>query len=129
MDFKKAVRTCLKDKYFDFSGRATRSEFWYFILFLYLLCLLFCVPSILTGLGNSFQLFYLTVGISIIIALLIMVPTYAACVRRLHDTGRSGWWIFLYFIPYIGTIALIIILCFKSDEDNKYGPKPQDEAI
>ena len=127
MDFKKAVRTCLKDKYANFSGRATRSEFWYFILFYYLLCLPFCMLAFLTGLGNSFQLFYLTVGIAIIIGLLIMVPIYAACVRRLHDTGRSGWWIFLYFIPYIGTIALIIILCFKSDEDNKYGLKPQDE--
>ena len=129
MDFKKAVRTCLKDKYANFSGRATRSEFWYFILFYYLLCLPFCMLAFWTGLGNAFQLFYLTVGIAIIIGLLIMVPIYAACVRRLHDTGRSGWWIFLYFIPYIGTIALIIILCFKSDEDNKYGPKPQDEAI
>ena len=129
MDCKKAVRTCLKDKYANFSGRATRSEFWYFILFYYLLCLPFCMLAFLTGLGNSFQLFYLTVGIAIIIGLLIMVPTYAVCVRRLHDTGRSGWWIFLYFIPYIGSIALIIILCFKSDEDNKYGPKPQDEAI
>ena len=129
MKFKKAVRTCLKEKYFDFSGRATLSEFWYFTLFYFLLCLPFYMLAFLTGLGNSFQLFYLTVGISIIIALLIMVPTYAACVRRLHDTGRSGWWIFLYFIPYIGSIALIIILCFKSDEDNKYGPKPQDEAI
>ena len=127
MDFKKAVRTCLKDKYANFSGRATRSEFWYFILFYYLLCLPFYMLAFLTGLGNSFQLFYLTVGISIIIALLIMVPTYAACVRRLHDTGRSGWWIFLYFIPYIGAIALLIILCMKSDEDNKYGLKPQDE--
>ena len=53
----------------------------------------------------------------------------AACVRRLHDTGRSGWWYFLAILPYIGGIALFIIFCLKSDEDNKYGPKPKTGMI
>ena len=73
---------------------------------------------------HSFQMFRLMVGVSVIIALLLMVPTYAVCVRRLHDTGRTGWWLLLFFIPWIGTIALLIMLCRESDEDNKYGPKP-----
>ena len=73
---------------------------------------------------DPFEAFRLTVGVSVIIALLLMVPTYAVCVRRLHDTGRTGWWLLLYFIPCIGAIALLIMLCRKSDEDNKYGPKP-----
>ena len=73
---------------------------------------------------HSFQMFRLMVGVSVIIALLLMVPAYAVCVRRLHDTGRTGWWLLLYFIPCIGAIALLIMLCRESDEDNKYGPKP-----
>jgi uncharacterized membrane protein YhaH (DUF805 family) len=73
---------------------------------------------------DSIEVYQLMVGLSVIMALLLMLPTYAVCVRRLHDTGRRGWWVLLYFIPWIGTIALIIMLCQKSDEDNKYGPKP-----
>ena len=95
-------------------------------MFYWFLCLAMFMISILVDVvfEHSFQMFRLMVGVSVIIALLLMVPTYAVCVRRLHDTGRSGWWILLYFIPYIGAIALLIMLCRKSDEDNKYGPKP-----
>ena len=129
MKFKKAVRTCLKEKYFDFSGRATRSEFWNFILFYLLLSLPFCMLAFWTGLGNASRLFLLMAVIIFIVLLLIVIPAWAVCVRRLHDTGRSSRWIFLSSIPYIGIIALLVILCLKSDEDNKYGLKPQNEAI
>ena len=126
MTLKEAVKICLGKKYADFSTRASRKEFWSFALFYWFLCLAMFMISILVDVvfEHSFQMFRLTVGVSVIIALLLMVPTYAVCVRRLHDTGRSGWWILLYFIPCIGAIALLIMLCRKSDEDNKYGPKP-----
>lgn len=126
MTLKEAVKICVGKKYADFSTRASRKEFWSFALFYWFLCLAMFMISILVDVvfEHSFQMFRLTVGVSVIIALLLMVPTYAVCVRRLHDTGRSGWWILLYFIPYIGAIALLIMLCRKSDEDNKYGPKP-----
>ena len=126
MTLKEAVKICLGKKYADFSTRASRKEFWSFALFYWFLCLAMSMISILVDVvfEHSFQMFRLMVGVSVIIALLLMVPTYAVCVRRLHDTGRSGWWILLYFIPYIGAIALLIMLCRKSDEDNKYGPKP-----
>lgn len=126
MTLKEAVKICLGKKYADFSTRASRKEFWSFALFYWFLCLAMFMISILVDVvfEHSFQMFRLMVGVSVIIALLLMVPTYAVCVRRLHDTGRSGWWILLYFIPYIGAIALLIMLCRKSDEDNKYGPKP-----
>ena len=126
MTLKEAVKICVGKKYADFSTRASRKEFWSFALFYWFLCLAMFMISILVDVvfEHSFQMFRLMVGVSVIIALLLMVPTYAVCVRRLHDTGRSGWWILLYFIPYIGAIALVIMLCLKSDEDNKYGPKP-----
>lgn len=126
MTLKEAVKICLGKKYADFSTRASRKEFWSFALFYWFLCLAMFMISILVDVvfEHSFQMFRLMVGVSVIIALLLMVPTYAVCVRRLHDTGRSGWWILLYFIPCIGAIALLIMLCRKSDEDNKYGPKP-----
>ena len=126
MTLKEAVKICVGKKYADFSTRASRKEFWSFALFYWFLCLAMFMISILVDVvfEHSFQMFRLTVGVSVIIALLLMIPTYAVCVRRLHDTGRSGWWILLYFIPCIGAIALLIMLCRKSDEDNKYGPKP-----
>ena len=58
------------------------------------------------------------------LCLIFFIPGLAVSVRRLHDTGRSGWWLLLAFIPYIGSIALLIIFCIGSDEDNKYGSKP-----
>lgn len=126
MTLKEAVKICLGKKYADFSTRASRKEFWSFALFYWFLCLAMFMISILVDVvfEHSFQMFRLMVGVSVIIALLLMVPTYAVCVRRLHDTGRTGWWLLLYFIPWIGAIALVIMLCLKSDEDNKYGPKP-----
>jgi len=126
MNLKEAVKTCLRDKYLDFSTRATRKEFWYFLLAFYLFSLFFYLITFIVDAlsGGSFQLFRLTAGIGIVIALLLVVPTWAVCFRRLHDTGRSGWWMLLYFLPYVGFIALLIIFCQKSDDDNKYGPKP-----
>lgn len=126
MTLKEAVKVCLGKKYADFSTRASRQECGYFFLFFFILCMAMYMISAMVGVmfEDPFEALWLTVGVSVIVALLLMLPTYAVCVRRLHDTGRRGWWVLLYFIPWIGTIALIIMLCQKSDEDNKYGPKP-----
>ena len=126
MTLKEAVKVCLGKKYADFSTRASREECGYFFLFFFILCMAMYMISAMVSVmfEDSFEALWLTTGVSVIVALLLMLPTYAVCVRRLHDTGRRGWWVLLYFIPWIGTIALIIMLCQKSDEDNKYGPKP-----
>lgn len=116
MYLKEAAKVCLGKKYADFSTRASRKECGFFFVFYFILCLALCVVN--TMLGAIFEdpivAFRLTTGVSVIVALLLIVPTYAVLVRRLHDTGRRGWWILLYFIPWIGTIALIIMLCQKS---------------
>jgi uncharacterized membrane protein YhaH (DUF805 family) len=125
MTLKEAVKVCLGKKYADFSTRASRKECGFFFLFYFILCMvLFMINIMVVMFEDSIEVYQLMVGLSVIVALLLMLPTYAVCVRRLHDTGRTGWWVLLYFIPWIGTIALIIMLCLKSDEDNKYGPKP-----
>ncbi|MBR0041462.1 MAG: DUF805 domain-containing protein [Bacteroides sp.] len=117
MTFSEAVKTCLVDKYATLLGRATRSELWWFFFFKCLLAL-FCF--LLVPLANKFLCWLI-----LFIAILLILPEYAAMVRRLHDTGRSGWWIFIQCIPYLGTIILFILLCLPSDGDNKYGSKLQ----
>ena len=124
MNLKEAVKVCFGKKYADFSTRASRKECGFFFLFYFILCMvLFMINIMVVMFEDSIEVYQLMVGLSVIVSLLLIVPSYAVCVRRLHDTGRSGWWVLLYFIPWIGTIALIIMLCLKSDEDNKYGPK------
>ena len=118
MTFSEAIKTCLVDKYVTFSGRATRSEYWYVVLFGYLLALL------IVFLGMIIDSPELIIGLSTVLSLILLVPGLAVCIRRLHDTGRSGWWYLLVLIPYIGAVALLVIFCLKSSEDNKYGPKP-----
>ena len=126
MTLKEAVKVCLGKKYADFSTRASRKECGFFFLFYFILCMVLFMINIMVGVmfEDSIEVYQLMVGLSVIMGLLLIVPSHAVCVRRLHDTGRTGWWVLLYFIPWIGTIALIIMLCQKSDEDNKYGPKP-----
>ena len=80
--------SCLKDHYADFNGRATRTEFWMFILFN-------CIASIIiTAIG---YLLHISV-LSSIYSLAVLVPSLAVGVRRLHDTGRSGWWWLIAFV-------------------------------
>ena len=118
MTFKEAVKTCLVDKYATYSGRATRSEYWFSVLFGFLLAMLIVFFGMIVESPDLMIVLYS------ILSLILLIPSLAVCIRRLHDTGRSGWWYLLMLIPYIGAIALLIIFCLKSDEDNKYGPNP-----
>ena len=122
MDFMTAVRTCFS-KYVDFSGRARRSEYWYFALFTFLLGI---VASILDAiLGTDYD-----TGsgglVNTLASLAVLVPSLAVAARRLHDTGRSGWWLLLIFVIIIGWIILLVWYCTDSTPgDNKYGPNPK----
>ena len=113
-----AVKTCFR-KYATFSGRASRSEYWYFCLFNSI------VTFILFGLAivikqEDISLLFLT--LVSIYSLVIFLPSLAANVRRLHDTGKSGWLYCLVYIPYIGAFILLFFLCKKSDSNtNLYG--------
>ncbi|MEU0100762.1 DUF805 domain-containing protein [Streptomyces sp. NPDC006267] len=102
--------------YAGFSGRARRKEYWMFALISFVISL---VLSIIGGLiGADF--------LSYIYAVAILVPTLAVGVRRLHDTGRSGWWLLLGLIPLVGAIILIVFLASEGKpETNQYGVNPK----
>ena len=100
-----AVRAALKG-YVSFSGRATRSEYWWFFLF----CLLAPGAVVLISLK-----------LAALVALALLLPGISVTVRRLHDAGRSGWWWFIGFVPIAGPIVLFYFAVQPSDGDNDYG--------
>ncbi|ERN43189.1 putative membrane protein [Rubidibacter lacunae KORDI 51-2] len=99
-------------KYAVFSGRARRKEYWYFVLFNFLISFGLGIIDMVLGLAGEGSGFGV---LGAIYALAVLVPGIAATVRRLHDTGRSGWWILIGFIPLVGTIVLIIFLVAGSE--------------
>jgi len=120
-DFIQAYR-----KYAQFTGRSDRKEFWYYVLF-YLI-----VSAILSVVDGTF--FGGAIGrdgtsitpLTSVFGLVSLIPGIAVSVRRLHDTGRSGWWYLLWFIPLIGWIVLLIWYCQKGHaEPNGYGDAPE----
>ena len=111
---------CLKN-YFNFSGRATRSEFWYFTLFCLLFGMLIMLIEYMLGIGNVKE----TGILSLIFDLALVFPSLAVSTRRLHDTNRSGWWNLIMLVPIIGIIVLIVFYSQDSKEDNQYGINPK----
>jgi uncharacterized membrane protein YhaH (DUF805 family) len=123
-------------KYADFSGRARRKEFWTFtlvnVVILFVLAVVAAMMGGLAGaqgsgapssgamfLGFVFVLFYLAV----------LIPSLAVQVRRLHDTGKSGWWWFIQLVPFIGGIWLLVLFLLDSEAgSNQWGPNPKEET-
>ena len=120
MKCTESVKT-VYSKYATFSGRATRSEYWWFVLFLYATILCVVLLGVATGIDKPFLAL---IGIFVAIS---FIPIVALRVRRLHDIGKSGWWIFLGLVPYIGEFILFIFSVMGSDGENEYGPDPFDE--
>lgn len=115
MTFTEAVKTCLTTKYADFKGRASRSEFWWFFAFYYALVLvLFFGLLIPMASDNASLLSSVWFGIIWVVAMVMMLPILSAMVRRLHDIGKSGWWIFINCIPWIGNIIFFVLLLMPS---------------
>ncbi|MBR5940399.1 MAG: DUF805 domain-containing protein [Neisseriaceae bacterium] len=113
MSFVEAIKTCL-NKYATFDDRAMRSEYWWFQLFIFLVCL---ALSIFTPLLFLF-------------AVAQFLPNIAVSVRRMHDTGKSGWWVLLAIIPWIGGIIFAILCIIDTQpQDNQYGTNLKKLAI
>jgi uncharacterized membrane protein YhaH (DUF805 family) len=110
-------------KYAIFTGRTTRKDFWLFVLFNFIFGLIAMVLDMLFGINISIDNLVMPYGvIYILYSLIMLLPSLAICVRRLHDINKSGGWIFISLIPIIGAIWLLIMLCLKSDEvENSYG--------
>ncbi|WP_227697363.1 DUF805 domain-containing protein [Psychrobacter celer] len=109
--FKKCLRN-----YSNFSGRARRKEYWYFVLVqMGLLFIAMVLDSMIFDAETG--LFY------IVVVLGLFLPSLAVTVRRLHDTSRSGWWFFISILPLIGSIILLVFLASDTKpETNQWGP-------
>ena len=117
MTFQDAVTTVLTKKYADFSGRARRSEYWFWALAVILAEI---VLEIIGSIIHTQFLYY-------IFALAVLVPGWAVFARRMHDTGRSGWW-WLIALTIIGAFFLLYWLVSDSEPGtNQYGPSPKGE--
>lgn len=113
-------------KYAVFSGRARRKEYWYFFLFHIIVSI---VLVMIDGAAGSYSPDTGYGLISGIYTLAVILPSLAVAVRRLHDTGRSGWWILIAFIPLIGAIILLVFMVLDGKPGpNQYGDNPKECA-
>lgn len=121
-----AVKRCFS-KYATFSGRASRSEFWYFVLFNFMINFVLFGTAVSMdeeGAHKDVEIMFLLFAM-MLYSLLTMIPGLAVAVRRLHDIGKSGWNYLLAFVPIVGSIVLLIWFCWKSEPTpNKWGPEP-----
>ena len=115
-------------KYADFSGRAVRKEYWMFQL---INTIIFAVVGILMVLLTSalHSIGFVFLGILVVYFLAIIIPSLAVSFRRLHDTGRSAWWLLIGLVPYIGSLVILVFTVLDSQPgDNAYGPNPKGVA-
>ena len=122
-------------RYAFFSGRAGRREFWLFTLANFIITIALQAPGFLiravlgsnivaAGLAGMFAI------LALLYSLAVLVPSLAVGVRRLHDTGRSGWWLAIVLVPFVGAIVLIVFYVLESQPGtNRWGPNPRDSAM
>ena len=110
-------------KYADTSGRARRAEFWYFVL------INTVIVFALSFVDNVLGFFYEEIGVGVlsgIYSLLMIIPYLTVTIRRLHDTGRSGWWLLIQLIPGLGGLVMFIFMLLDSQHGtNQYGSDPK----
>src|SRR6185436_4072398 len=100
--------------YATFSGRSSRSAYWYWVLFAFIVGVVATIIDI--AIGSRI--------VSVITSLALLLPGLAVTVRRLHDIGRSGWWVLIVLVPFIGAIVLIVFALQPSEGPNSYGDRP-----
>ena len=147
MTFAQAIKTCF-NRYATFTGRATRSEYWWWILFCFLSIIAICIIAALFGVATAGSRGVFFLHPFIIFCIVILVPSWAVLFRRLHDAGHPGYWILLYLVPYVislfaalvgsqimsmlfgflsfaGSIVLLVFVLQPSQPyDNQFGPCP-----
>lgn len=109
-------------KYAVFGGRARRKEYWMFTLVSTIVYIVLMIAESRLGFVSQ-----LGIGmISLVYSLVVLLPSIAVIVRRLHDTGRSGWWLLVALVPIVGVIALLVFAVQDSEAGhNEYGPNPK----
>ena len=114
MTFGNAIKTCYR-KYATFRGRATRKEYWYF--YLYNLMVSWGLVGLAIVFDSNAQVSDIILILDLVFILISVLPSFSAGVRRLHDTGRSGWDFMISFIPLIGFFIVLYYLCSASDKN------------
>ena len=107
--FKTYFLDVLKGHYMDFNGRASRQQFWMFVLCYFIIA---CALAILGKFGSTMA--SLSNIVSILFGFALLLPSLAIGVRRLHDIGRSGWWWFICLVPFFGSIILLVFWLLPS---------------
>ncbi len=114
MTFGQAIKSCYSN-YVTFSGRAPRSEYWFFVLYQ-------CLVGFVCGLLMAFGIGRLLLGLFVVANFL---PAISVMVRRLHDIDRSGWWYWIVLVPLVGPILLLVWFCTRGTAGaNRFGPDP-----
>ena len=114
MSFTEAIKTCFK-KYATFTGRARRSEYWFWALF----------AGIIGGIAAAIEGSD-GYGLSTVVSLVFLIPNLAVGVRRMHDVGKSGWYLLMSLIPIVGWIFVLVKCCTDSEPGtNMYGENPK----
>lgn len=116
-EIKTSVKEVVVKNYVNFEGRASRPEYWWFILAYFIVnVILSIIPKVGTALSG-------------ILALALLIPSIGVAVRRLHDINKSGWWMLIALIPIVGYIIFIIWVAKPSDAgENQYGERPRWEV-
>lgn len=113
--------------YSNFSGRARRSEYWYFRLATAVIFFVFIALAIIVSIiGGGFLGFPVAIGLIALYSLIALIPSLAVTVRRMHDLGKSGWNVLISFIPLVGHIWFLVLLATEGEHgENYYGPDPK----
>jgi len=124
-----AVEICFQEKYFDFSGRSSRSEFWFFLMFNVLFASI--INAVLLYVGSLFGTWggLISSTLSFIVTILFVIPLLSVSSRRLHDVGKSGWFLFIGLIPLIGWYFLFRAYADEGEMTiNSYGRLPENDV-
>jgi len=128
-------------RYAQFSGRSRRKEYWMFVLFVLIGLVICTILDSLLGLGGAIQRYAMVTDtgaaagvassgglLTFLFAVAMLVPSLSVAVRRLHDIDRSGWWLLIGLIPFIGAIVLIVFYATEGTRGpNRFGPDPKTE--
>ncbi|MGB3062924.1 DUF805 domain-containing protein [Sphingobacterium thalpophilum] len=125
MELKEAFLKVVRDNYANFEGRARRKEYWMYVLSVFVLYIgLGIVGGILSIISDTLAM--LVYGVISLLGLALFIPSLAVTVRRLHDTNKSGWFILVSLIPFVGGLYLLYLEILEGDKGpNQYGPDPK----
>ena len=122
-------KNAITKNYANFNGRARRSEYWYYTLMNIILIIGLQVLIFLAAMSQLGVVSMILGAVYLIYALGTLVPSLAVAVRRLHDVGKSGWFILISLIPLIGGIWLLVLMCTDSmPGENEFGPNPKNQS-